>query len=412
MSKYLLDKNVQIYTKKSKTSTINIFNNELKNIEVSSITKHMLSAKINNKYVNLNAESLKDDKKLYKKLEELSLYTENSDESSFAKESITSDIKIELNNNKVVSNMLLSLYDKYKKLYDDLYVLNIYYVENYNEHILENKEIHSSDKTINYNMYAEIIMKHNNETYDGTVSIINSIYDKEHFDKKINERILEIISRYTKKEIKNDIYTAVLENKVVSKILNEFLGMYSAKNIKLGLSVLSDKFEKKVFNEQITIIEDPTNNLYPGKRIFDTEGSKTQYKEIVKTGVFVKKLYDNQSSKLENTTSTGNSFGVKNLYIKPSLDKIKLSDGILITNVEGTHAGINSLSGEISLQAQGYIIENNKKTYINSMIISTDIFKLLNSVEQVGNDLEFYSESLGTPSLLINNLHIIGTKKE
>ena len=59
----------------------------------------------------------------------------------------------------------------------------------------------------------------------------------------------------------------------------------------------------------------------------------------------------------------------------------KLDKGILIDKLGGIHAGINNSNGEISLQAEGYYIENGEYKYASKLfIISTNIFELLNNV--------------------------------
>ena len=200
----------------------------------------------------------------------------------------------------------------------------------------------------------------------------------------------------------------------MNKILKAFSEMFKKELIDKNLSPLMDKINTKVFSDKINIVEDPTNEKLVGKRLFDNEGVTTYYKEIVSNGKFITSLYDNKTAKKDNVKSTGNSYGVRNLYIVPGdlSEKeliTKLDNGIYIDNVTGLHAGINFLTTNISLQSAGYTIKNGKKDKALKMIIlSTTLFELLNNVIEIGNNLEFYSSTCGSPSILFKNISIAG----
>ena len=235
-------------------------------------------------------------------------------------------------------------------------------------------------------------------------------------DELVEELIKEAIDKEKSDSLETKKYNILLDSRCTSQLLNHFSSIYMAEEINKNKSILTNKFNEKVFSDIITIVEDPTNENYIGKRIFDDEGTKTCYKEIIKDGVFVTKLYDNKSALKDNVKSTGNSFGTRNMYIVPGiLDKDallnKLDNGIYINSIEGLHAGVNKTTGDISLQAEGYIIENGKKKQsLNMIILSTNIFELFNNVIEVGNDLEFISKQGSAPSLLINDITIAGNK--
>ena len=161
-------------------------------------------------------------------------------------------------------------------------------------------------------------------------------------------------------------------------------------------------------------MEDPLNSKLIGKRIFDIEGNPTYYKEIVKDGVFITKLYDNKNAIIENTNPTGTSDGVRNMYIlkgKSSYQELikKMNNGVIIDSIEGLHAGVNKLTGEISLQATGYeVVNGNVGEALKLIIFQTNLIDLFNSVIDIGNDLEMFSIMGGSPSILFDNVMIIG----
>ena len=83
--------------------------------------------------------------------------------------------------------------------------------------------------------------------------------------------------------------------------------------------------------------------------------------------------------------------------------------GVIINNVEGLHAGINTSTGDISLQSTGYLVKDGKVVKALDMIIlQTNIFELLSNVIEVGNDFKEFSTSCAAVSLLLSDITISG----
>ena len=77
-----------------------------------------------------------------------------------------------------------------------------------------------------------------------------------------------------------------------------------------------------------------------------------------------------------------------NLAFEDMLDL--LGDGLLITDLQGWHAGADAVSGDFSLPARGYRVENGKIAgSVNQITLAGNFFELLKSVEAVGGDLKF-----------------------
>ena len=169
-----------------------------------------------------------------------------------------------------------------------------------------------------------------------------------------------------------------------------------------------------MFSNKITIVEDPLNISLVGTRIFDMEGNATYYKELIKDGKFITKLYDNKNAIIEDKKSTGTSGGVRNMYIVPGSNSYeelikKMDNGIIIDLLEGLHAGANTITGELSLQASGYEIKEGKiSKALKLIIMQTTLKELFNKVIDIGNDLEMFSVTGGSPSILFNDITIVG----
>ena len=90
----------------------------------------------------------------------------------------------------------------------------------------------------------------------------------------------------------------------------------------------------------------------------------------------------------------------------------KMENGVYITALYGLHAGINSISGDFSLMAEGFTIKDGKiDKPVNQITIADNFFDLLMKVEALGNDIDYFSPDSShtqSPSLLIPDVSVAG----
>ncbi len=219
-------------------------------------------------------------------------------------------------------------------------------------------------------------------------------------------------------------YPVILKNSAVTSILGVLTGAFYAENVQKGLSPLKEKLNTTIFGENITLVDDPFLKEGLSQSTFDDEGVATTVTTLVQNGELVSYLYNLKSAKKDNVESTGNGFkagisakvgtSTTNMYVLPgehNFDSLLegIEDGVYITEVSGTHAGINGINGDFSLQSQGFIVKNGKLTDpIRLITIGGNLFEMLSKVEKIGNDLKFDYTGTGAPSLLISDLAVSG----
>ena len=193
------------------------------------------------------------------------------------------------------------------------------------------------------------------------------------------------------------------------------------------MSKLNDKIGEKIASEQVNIVDNPFMKEGLSSRNFDSEGVASKKTNIIQKGVLNTHLYNLKLAKKLNKNSTGHgnkssykstiSIAPSNLYIEPtdvdynnmveSLDK-----GLIITELQGLHSGVNTVSGDFSLSAKGYFVENGKiKRAVNQITVAGNFYEMLENVEKVGSDLEFTMPSagyIGSPTIKIKSLSIAG----
>ena len=113
----------------------------------------------------------------------------------------------------------------------------------------------------------------------------------------------------------------------------------------------------------------------------------------------------------------GNSIAPINLYVEPgtkSFDELltALGDGILIIQVDGMHAGANPISGNFSLGAKGFKVENGKIVRgVEEITISGNFLEMMKDIEEIGSDLRAFIGLGGyvVPSVIVSEIDVAGT---
>lgn len=233
----------------------------------------------------------------------------------------------------------------------------------------------------------------------------------------------ETVSKLGASSVASDNYPVILREDAASNLLQTHASIFSAENVEKGFSSLVGKLGQRIAGSNITLIDDPLLPGVPGASIFDAEGVAARRNELIREGTLMIFLHNRKTASKAGLETTGNAskggykgkIGVSyhNLYLVPgtrSLDELIASTerGILITELQGLHAGTNPTSGNFSLACLGYLIENGKISRpVNQITVSGNFYDLIGEVEEVGNDLRF-TGSCTSPSLKIRSLSISG----
>lgn len=220
------------------------------------------------------------------------------------------------------------------------------------------------------------------------------------------------------KSVKSGDYEVILENKASASLLAAHVSMFSAESVQKDVSLLKDKIGETISTELISIVDDPFLKKSPRSGSFDDEGVAAKHKELVKDGKLTGYLHNLKTAKKDNAQSSGNGFknGIAptNFYVKPgktsfdhALSTVKR--GLFITDLQGLHSGTSSVSGDFSLQASGYLIEDGKIVRPVSLItVAGNYLEMLQDVTEVCKDLKMNFGFIGSPSLKIKSLAVSG----
>ncbi len=243
-------------------------------------------------------------------------------------------------------------------------------------------------------------------------------------DEFVEKLKTEVTGKLNAKQVKSGQYKVILKNSAMSDLLGALTGLFNGEMVYKGISKLSNKLDTQVFDEKITILDDPLKKDGMNSTPFDDEGVASFTKTIVDHGTLKMFLHNQKSAAQMNTVSTGNGFKAgyagqvsispTNFYIVPSetsFDELcaLMGDGLVIDELNGLHAGLNSITTDFSLQASGYVVESGKIVRpVNLITVAGNFLDMMKEVEAVGSDLEDQLSSASAPSILFKSLSISG----
>ena len=183
--------------------------------------------------------------------------------------------------------------------------------------------------------------------------------------------------------------------------------------------ISSFNIDDKVASEGITINDDGLLEGGLNTNPWDGEGTPHQKTEIIKDGIFQKRLYDEKYAILENTESTGNGVrsiygavdnGVSNFQIYPgdiTLEEMisNIKDGYLIEKFSWLNP--DELSGFFGAEIRnGYYIKNGEfKNPIKLGNVSGNVLEMIKNCQYISKETEFIENSL-LPYIAFSNLTV------
>jgi PmbA protein len=218
------------------------------------------------------------------------------------------------------------------------------------------------------------------------------------------------IQKLNPQKIESERISIIFDRRISKNILSTFASAISASSIARGTSFLKDKINEEIFSNSINIYDKPDIVKGLGSRYFDSEGVKTEELKLVDKGVLKHYLVDTYYGKKMNLKSNGRSGGTSNLFFeKGSIsykNLLKLNQKtIYITETIGH--GSNLVTGDYSVGANGFMVENGVFKYPVSEITIAGNFKDIFKNITLADDLEF-KYSTNAPTMLIEGMVVAG----
>ena len=201
---------------------------------------------------------------------------------------------------------------------------------------------------------------------------------------------------------------------VASALIMPLTIAFNGRTVVQGASPLVGKLGQRLFDEGLSIWDDPTIDLRPGSRIADDEGVPARRAALVEHGVPMAFLYDLQTAGLAGVESTGSASRGLGSLPTPSTSVLVVDtggtayadmvggirEGLLVEQLLGAGQG-NVLGGEFGGNVLlGYRIEKGEVVgRVKDTIISGNVYDALNRIVAIGNEAKWVGGALLTPPI-------------
>jgi len=244
-------------------------------------------------------------------------------------------------------------------------------------------------------------------------------FNAEMMAKTAVERAVELLDG---KPLASGAYPVVFSSRVSPQLFSMFSSPFFAEAVQKGQSRLQGKLGQAIAVPEFNLVSDPLIPGAPGSHLFDGEGVAARAIEVVRDGVLQTYLYNLESAKKEGVAPTGTGArgysgkagtGFSNYLIregKQSLEDLLAAYPrcLYVVKLEGG-SGCSSVSGEISIGAQGFLYENGQRVHaVDRITLSANFFDLLQRIRGLSNQYADSFSSVKVPDVLVENLHVSG----
>ncbi|AJO87622.1 metalloprotease PmbA [Haemophilus influenzae] len=222
----------------------------------------------------------------------------------------------------------------------------------------------------------------------------------------------KVVSRLNPQKLSTREVPVIFLNDVATGLISHFAAAISGGSLYRKSSFLLNYLGKQVLPDWFNISERPHLLRRLASTPFDSEGVRTQDREIVENGILQTYLVTSYSGKKLGMPSTGHAGGIHNWLVKPNLTGgltallRQMETGLLVTDVMGQ--GVNIVTGDYSRGASGFWVENGEIQYpVAEITIAGQLQDMLKNMVAVADDIEHRS-NIQTGSILLDKMKISG----
>lgn len=218
--------------------------------------------------------------------------------------------------------------------------------------------------------------------------------------------------------------TVVLDRRISTTLLAILAGTLNGESVLRGRSLFANRVGEEVAVGSLTLVDDPTNPEAYGASTHDAEGLACRRNVLINDGVLQGFVYNTHAGRRAGVASTGSAVrggfksapgvGCRALSLAPGPESqaailARVGEGLLVQEVSGVHSGVNPVSGDFSVGAEGLMIRNGLPAEpVREITVASTIQRMLRDVVAVGNDLEWLPGSAAGVTLAIADMSMSG----
>ncbi|WP_414147609.1 metalloprotease PmbA [Erwinia sp. BNK-24-b] len=219
------------------------------------------------------------------------------------------------------------------------------------------------------------------------------------------------LSRLSPRKLSTMKAPVIFAAEVATGLFGHLVGAISGGSVYRKSTFLLDAMGQQILPEWLTIQEQPHLLKGLASTPFDSEGVRTEKRDIIKDGVLQTWLLTSYSARKLGLKSTGHAGGIHNWRINGQGDSFeqllkKMGTGLVVTELMGQ--GVSGITGDYSRGAAGFWVENGVIQYpVSEITIAGNLKDMWRNMVTIGSDIETRS-NIQCGSVLIPEMKIAG----
>ena len=219
------------------------------------------------------------------------------------------------------------------------------------------------------------------------------------------------LSRLSPRKLSTMKAPVIFANEVATGLFGHLVGAIAGGAVYRKSTFLLDSLGKQILPDWLTIEEHPHLLKGLASTPFDSEGVRTERRDIVKDGILTQWLLTSYSARKLGLKSTGHAGGIHNWRIAGqglSFEQMlkEMGTGLVVTELMGQ--GVSAITGDYSRGAAGFWVENGEIQYpVSEITIAGNLKDMWRNIVTVGNDIETRS-NIQCGSVLLPEMKIAG----
>jgi PmbA protein len=243
-------------------------------------------------------------------------------------------------------------------------------------------------------------------------------------DEAMDDAVLRATRLLGAEKARSTRCTVVFDPRVASTLVAVVASALSGEAVVKGRSFFAGRLGELVASAGVTLVDDPTDARAFGAASHDGEGLACRRNILIAEGVLQMFVYDTVSARRAGARSTGSavrggfagtpSAGCRALVLSPGTHGhgeiiAGVDEGLYVQSVTGIHSGVNPVSGDFSVGAEGLMISGGALGRpVREVTVASTLQRMLQSVVEVGNDLRWLPGSAAGQTVAIADMQLSG----
>ncbi len=208
----------------------------------------------------------------------------------------------------------------------------------------------------------------------------------------------------------------VLDAFVAQSLLGVIGRTLDGESVIKGRSIFGESLGRQIASKAVTLVDDPLNAKSFGASSFDAEGVPTRRVNLIVEGELREFAQNVYTARRMGAAMTGSAIrggykstpgvGMRSIGLHRGASSFgellaQAQGGVFIQGVQGLHSGVNHVSGDFSVGAEGCWIRNGELAQpIRGATIASTIQEMLGQIVDVGADVRMLSTGPAVPVLI------------